>query len=304
MRLLERNDAGDYSLAEFVGDGIPRYAILSHTWGADYEEVTLDDLRNGTGTHKIGYRKVEFCGDEATKDGLRYFWVDTCCIDKSSSAELSEAINSMFAWYRDAARCYVYLSDVSSASEVTSGAPAQQPWILAFRQSRWFKRGWTLQELVAPVSVDFFSVEGYRLGNKHSLLQELHSIAGISVEALRGRPLGQFSVDERMSWVGHRKTKREEDAAYSLLGIFDVHMPLIYGEGRRKAFARLKKEIDAMLSEEVPALLQDEATNDQGQGQATRRYSGSMFHGGRNVLAGTTTTTGGINNIHVANYGK
>jgi hypothetical protein len=104
MRLLERNDAGDYDLTEFMGDSIPCYAILSHTWGADYKEVTLEDLKNGTSTSKAGYQKLQFCRDQATKDHLRYFWVDTCCIDKSSSAELAEAINSMFAWYRNAVR--------------------------------------------------------------------------------------------------------------------------------------------------------------------------------------------------------
>jgi hypothetical protein len=240
MRLLQRKDDRKYSLTEFMGDAIPRYAILSHTWGADHEEVTLADLEKDTGMTKAGYRKLHFCGDQAAKDGLRYFWVDPCCIDKSSSAELTEAINSMFAWYRDAARCYVYLSDVSTSS-LTSSTPAQQHWNRAFQQSRWFTRGWTLQVLVAPVSVEFFSAEGKRLGNKYSLVQELHGVTEISVQALQGSPLDQLSVDERILWVGQHKTKREEDAAYSLLGIFDVHMPLIHREGRRKAFVRLQK---------------------------------------------------------------
>jgi hypothetical protein len=295
MRLLQRNNDGKYSLREFVGDDIPRYAILSHTWGANHEEVTLADLEKDTGTTKAGYRKLQFCADQATKDGLRYFWVDTCCIDKSSSAELTEAINSMFAWYRDAARCYVYLSDVSTSS-LTSSTPAQQHWNRAFQQSRWFTRGWTLQELVAPVSVEFFSAEGERLGNKYSLVQELRGVTGISVEALQGSPLDELSVDERMSWVGQRKTKREEDAAYSLLGIFDVHMPLIYGEGRRKAFARLRKEIDASSSEERSTLPQNDTS--QSYGQATHAYNGPVFHGpisGRYVVSGTQVTGGTVN---------
>ncbi|KAI4941352.1 hypothetical protein J4E91_010797 [Alternaria rosae] len=248
MRLLQRNDAGDYILTEFIGDNIPHYAILSHTWGADDEEVTLEDLRNGISKSKAGYTKLQFCADRATRDNLRYFWVDTCCIDRSSSAELSEAVNSMFAWYRNAARCYVYLSDVATGS-LTNAAPAQQDWHLAFQQSRWFTRGWTIQELVAPASVEFFSIEGHRLGDKNSLIQELHSITGIGVEALRGRPLVEFSVDERMSWVEQRHTRRAEDAAYSLLGIFDVYMPILYGEGRNRAFARLRKEIQAWNSD-------------------------------------------------------
>ncbi|KAH7068389.1 kinesin light chain 1 [Paraphoma chrysanthemicola] len=248
MRLVQRNEDGTYSLTEFIGDAIPRYAILSHTWGEDFDEVTLADLERATGTTKAGYRKLEFCADQAAKDGLRYFWVDTCAIDKSSSAELSEAINSMFKWYRNAARCYVYLSDVSIDS-ITSSLPALQDWYPALQQSRWFTRGWTLQELVAPESVEFFSVQGVRLGDKTSLLHELHGITGISIDALQGTPLNGFSVEERMSWVGQRKTKREEDIAYSLLGIFDVHMPLIYGEGRGKAFARLKRELNACSDE-------------------------------------------------------
>jgi hypothetical protein len=290
MRLLQLNNDGKYSLAEFIGDTTPRYAILSHTWGADHEEVTLADLEKDIGSSKKGYGKLQFCANQAAKHGLRYFWVDTCCIDKSSSAELTEAINSMFAWYRDAARCYVYLADVSTDS-LTSGTPVHEAWYPAFQESRWFARGWTLQELVAPVSVEFFSVEGQRLGNKYSLLQELHSITGISIEALQGSPLGGFGVDERMSWMGQRKTKREEDIAYSLLGIFDVHMPLIYGEGQKNALARLQKEIKVSSGEE-----RKEAA--QNQNQATQSYYGPVFHGpisGRYVVPGTHVTGGTVN---------
>jgi hypothetical protein len=290
MRLLQRNHNSRFTLTEFTGDDIPRYAVLSHTWGADHDEITLADLEKDTDMTKAGYKKLQFCADQAVKHGLRYFWVDTCCIDKSSSAELTEAINSMFAWYRDAARCYVYLSDVSMGS-LTSGTPVYQAWYPAFQQSRWFTRGWTLQELVAPVSVEFFSVEGQRLGNKYSLLQELHSITGISIEALQGSPLGGFGVDERMSWVGLRKTKREEDIAYSLLGIFNVHMPLIYGEGQKHALARLQKEIKVSSGEE-----RNEAA--QNQNQATQSYQGPVFHGpisGRYVIPGTQVTGGTVN---------
>jgi hypothetical protein len=296
MRLLQRKDGDRYSLTEFVGDATPRYAILSHTWGPDQEEATFADLEQDACTTKAGYRKLQFCADQAAKDGLRYFWVDTCCIDKSSSAELSEAINSMFAWYRDAAQCYVYLPDVSTSSLVSS-TPAQQHWNRAFQQSRWFTRGWTLQELVAPVSLEFFSAEGQRLGNRYSLVQELHSVTGISVEALQGsRPLDQLSVDERMSWAGQRKTKREEDAAYSLLGIFDVHMPLIYGEGRRKAFARLQREIDTASSDARSTLTRNDMS--QSYGHATHAYHGPVFHGpisGRYVVPGTHVTGGTVN---------
>ena len=246
MRLLQLEDNSEFSLVEFVGKNIPRYAVLSHTWGADDEEATFKDLVDGVGKSKSGYDKIRFCGKQAAKDDLQFFWVDTCCIDKSSSAELSEAINSMFRWYQDAAKCYVYLSDVSIGNSARNDQ--------SFQKSRWFNRGWTLQELVAPISVEFFSAEGERLGDKGSLVQKIAEITGISVQALQGHPLSQFSIDERMSWAERRETKREEDAAYSLLGIFDIHMPLIYGEGRKKAFIRLQKEIVQSSKDDSPAL--------------------------------------------------
>jgi hypothetical protein len=117
MRLLHTQEDGKFSLAEYLGEQIPPYAILSHTWGEDYEEVSFTDLTESTGTEKTGYKKLQFCGTQAAKDGLEFFWIDTCCIDKSSSAELTEAINSMFRWYSDAAKCYVYLTDVSTSGE-------------------------------------------------------------------------------------------------------------------------------------------------------------------------------------------
>jgi hypothetical protein len=175
---------------------------------------------------------------------LQYFWIDTCCIDKSSSTELQEAINSMFRWYDNAAKCYVYLADVPRPALDTDSQSSQLPWEWSFRKSRWFTRGWTLQELVAPALVEFFSKEGEHLGNKRSLERHIHEVTGIPVKALRGSPLSYFSARERMAWAETRETKREEDGAYSLLGIFDVHMPLIYGEGREKSFKRLRVEID------------------------------------------------------------
>jgi len=246
MRLLRLEDDGEFSLVEIVGKNIPHYAILSHTWGADDEEVTFKDAVDGAGKSKAGYGKIRFCGKQAANDGLQYFWVDTCCIDKSSSAELSEAINSMFRWYHEAAKCYVYLSDVST-DEFASN-------VLSFQKSRWFTRGWTLQELIAPTSVEFFSSEGDRLGDKNALVQEIAAITGISIRVLQGCPLHQFSVNERMSWAERRETKREEDTAYSLLGIFDIHMPLLYGEGRNKALIRLQKEITESLRDKWPTL--------------------------------------------------
>ena len=192
--------------------------------------------------------KIQFCADKAAADALRYFWIDTCCIDKKNSAEISKAINSMFRWYEKAARCYVYLTDVSAHDGQETPQRGLLPWEATFRKSRWFTRGWTLQELLAPTMVDFFSFEGERLGSKLTLEDIIHDTTGIPRAALRGDPLDGFSRDERMSWAFHRHTKEEEDHAYSLLGIFDVSMPLVYGEGRRRltddSRKRLKKSTE------------------------------------------------------------
>lgn len=170
MRLLRLEDDGGFSLVEFFGSDIPRYAILSHTWGADHEEVTFKDLTEGKGESKPGYRKLTFCRNQAAIDNLQYFWVDTCCIDKSSSSELSEAINSMFSWYHESTICYAYLSDVvdevsHDAENVDKNSGEDTNSILPesakkarervygrgdWTHSRWFTRGWTLQELIAP----------------------------------------------------------------------------------------------------------------------------------------------------------
>ncbi|KAF4958769.1 hypothetical protein FGADI_2113 [Fusarium gaditjirri] len=237
-------DNGDLRLADFVGDYIPPYTILSHTWGKDCDEVTFQDMVESKGKGKVGYEKLRFCEKQSANDNIKFFWVDTCCIDKTSSAELSGAINSMYHWYREAEKCYVYLSDVSINSSVENTESSQQTWVTAFRQSRWFTRGWTLQELVAPSWVEFFSLEGERLGDRESMIQELEEITGVNMQALQGSPLSRFALEERMSWARGRETKREEDAAYSLLGIFGVHMPLVYGEGRRNAFIRLQRVIE------------------------------------------------------------
>ncbi|KAK3364027.1 WD40-repeat-containing domain protein [Lasiosphaeria hispida] len=237
MRLLERDDAGKIRLTEdLLNDNIPPYAILSHTWGR--EEVVFAELKDGSGESKAGYAKIKFCGDQAQLDGLKYFWVDTCCIDKSNNTELQEAINSMFRWYRHAAKCYVYLTDVS-----TRTPDDQSSWGPAFQGSRWFTRGWTLQELIAPKSIEFFSKESMRLGDRNTLEEHIHNVTGVPIETLRGGPLSNVSVSDRMAWIGKRNTTREEDKAYSLLGIFNVFMPLIYGEGEESAFRRLQEEI-------------------------------------------------------------
>ncbi|KAJ4315012.1 hypothetical protein N0V94_006178 [Neodidymelliopsis sp. IMI 364377] len=246
MRLLHFNDDDSLSLVEFLGNDIPPFAILSHTWYSDSEEYNFQDVVRGTGEERRGYQKVQFCGQQAKRDGLQYFWVDTCCIDKSSSAELTEAINSMFRWYQESEKCYVYLSDVMCYSNGPDDGANR--WKSAFGGSKWFTRGWTLQELIAPRSVSFFSQEGQLLGDKCSLLQTLHEITGITFKALQGDSLSEFGVEERFAWAANRHTKREEDAVYSLLGIFSVYLPLIYGEGKDNALARLRREISGVPS--------------------------------------------------------
>ena len=147
----------------------------------------------------------------------------------------------MFLWYKNAARCYAFLSDVSTP--IADAQRHQSTWEVAFRESRWFARGWTLQELLAPASIDFFSYEHQRLGDKNSLEQQIHEITRIPVAALRGDPLSEFSVPERMAWMAGRQTTQEEDMAYSLIGIFGVAMEFRYGEGKERAQERLQEEM-------------------------------------------------------------
>ena len=247
MRLLTFDEGGKLRLTEDLIDKIPPYAILSHTWSADEDEVTFDDLMTGRGKSKAGYRKVRFCGEQARKDELEYFWVDTCCINKANYTELSEAITSMFRWYGKADKCYVYLSDVKVGDDHERQNP--NTWESVFRRSRWFTRGWTLQELLASSSVEFFSREEKLLGSKMTLEGLVHEITQIPVPALRMKSLSSFSVDERLRWAAGRNTRKAEDKAYCLLGIFNIFMPLIYGE-EKNAFERLKVEIDKSSSEE------------------------------------------------------
>jgi hypothetical protein len=243
MRLLERLSNGDFKLVSFNDENSPPYAILSHTWTED-QEVTHNELVAGIGKDKTGYDKIRFCSGRAVADKLKYFWVDTCCIDKSTSHELSTAINSMFRWYQRASKCYVYLSDVVVPEEVADAEAFRITWAEAFRRSRWFTRGWTLQELLAPPSVELFSKNGKRLGSRISLEREIHDITNIATGALQGQSLAEFSVEERMSWAAQRTTTLKEDRVYCLLGIFGVFLSLIYGEGEAYATLRLREEIE------------------------------------------------------------
>lgn len=241
IRLLQRKPDGEIIFREPTNGPVPAYAILSHTWGG--EEIIYQELKKGKDRSRIvskaGWKKIQFCAQQAARDGLEYFWVDTCCIDKKNAVELGTAINSMFRWYRDAARCYVYLTDVSKSDD-------QRTWEEAFRKSRWFTRGWTLQELVAPRTVDFFDSDGERLGSKLSLESEIHEITGIPNEALRGNALSNFSNKQRRCWAERRNTSVEEDGVYCLIGIFGVSVVPNYGEGRDQTFRRLEDEIHKM----------------------------------------------------------
>ncbi|PIL29179.1 hypothetical protein GSI_09228 [Ganoderma sinense ZZ0214-1] len=172
----------------------------------------------------------------ARANGFRYLWIDSCCIDKSSSSELSEAINSMYLWYAGAAVCYAYLADVPAEED----PHAEGSW---FRDSRWFTRGWTLQELIAPSNLVFLSQDWAILGSKHTLVSLIEGVTGIDGRALLHlESLDKFSVSQRFSWASRRETTRVEDQAYSLLGLFDIHMPIVYGEGKR-AFRHLQEQI-------------------------------------------------------------
>ncbi|KAI0008105.1 HET-domain-containing protein [Xylariaceae sp. FL0662B] len=254
MRLL---NVDTRQLEEFVGEERPHYAILSHTWGR--HEVTFHDLlRSDVETHE-GYAKLHGCCQRARNDGYRYVWIDTCCIDKSSSAELSEGINSMFQWYKQSAICYVYLADVSADDDPFSDSSE-------LRSSRWFTRGWTLQELLAPRALIFFDKAWVQLKvgrldrsvstwpprrtsetfnkyrNPFIVIDLLSEITRIPKLVLDTGNFSQFCAAARLAWAADRRTTRVEDRAYSLLGLLEVNMPLLYGEENR-AFLRLQEEV-------------------------------------------------------------
>jgi hypothetical protein len=237
MRLINTDTL---QLEEFASP--PEYAILSHAW--EEQETSYQDFQTPAKRERqAGFNKIRMAALHARNMGLAYIWVDTCCIDKTSSAELSEAINSMFRWYRDAVVCYAYLADVPKCDDSSAGG-------LKFADSRWFTRGWTLQELIAPSRVEFYGAEWTGLGDKASLASEIHEITRVDEGVLCGESLQNISVARRMSWAANRQTTREEDIAYCLMGIFDVNMPLLYGEGP-KSFVRLQEEILRQIPDET-----------------------------------------------------
>lgn len=232
----------------------PSYAILSHRW-IDGEEVSFEDLTRlpkGAFKTRSGWQKIVFCCQQAQHDGLDFVWIDTCCIDKSSSAELSEAINSMYQWYTEADVCYAYLNDIFAGQPAKHGSDPDYVSLSAARlatcrqimvSSAWFTRAWTLQELLAPRKVIFFDKTYSICGTKQQLESELEWITGVPASVLRSsQVIKQTCVARKMSWAANRRATRVEDVAYSLFGIFEVNLPLLYGEGKR-AFVRLQEEI-------------------------------------------------------------
>ncbi len=229
MRLLH---SSKYQLDEFVEPAIPPYAILSHMWGT--EEVSLHDLQDPSVNAKRGFEKIKKCCDQAQLDKIQWVWIDTCCLDRSNSEEISEAVNSMYKWFENAAVCYAYLSDVSSSDDQIR--PTLQ-------RCRYFTRKWTLQELVAPRSVVFFAEDWVKIGTRSSLHSIISEITGIQSAVLIGeKKPKQCHVSERMAWASNRTATRVEDEAYAMMGLFDIKMPILYGEGSR-AFRRLQDEI-------------------------------------------------------------
>jgi hypothetical protein len=239
MRLI---NVRTFQLEEFAENEVVDYVILSHTWGK--REVTYHEFLSGAWKHDdTRNRKIIRCCARAVFDGFEYCWIDTCCINKDSSAELSEAINSMYKWYAAASICYAYLEDFpeSIIAGGSGGDPGEVEKTMA--RCRWFTRGWTLQELIAPAVVEFYAADWSEIGTKMSMQGAVSRITSIPVDVLtRAKMPRYYNVAERMSWAARRQTTRLEDEAYCLMGLFDVHMPMIYGE-KRRAFRRLQEEI-------------------------------------------------------------
>ncbi|KAL8884929.1 MAG: hypothetical protein Q9215_007124 [Flavoplaca cf. flavocitrina] len=228
---------------EFFDSQTPKYAILSHRWTGN--EVSFQDFDRCKEEQRPSFDKISNCCSLAKNNGYEWVWIDTCCIDKKSSAELSEAINSMYAWYKKADVCYVYLVNVSWSGDWETTRDE-------FRDSAWFTRGWTLQELLAPEDVLFFDFHWRFIGKKDvssangtSLNPHISDVTGISENDLEYKdwnPPESQCVAKKLSWLSRRNTTRIEDMAYCMLGLCDVNMPLLYGEGE-KAFLRLQSEI-------------------------------------------------------------
>ncbi|KAK0644665.1 heterokaryon incompatibility protein-domain-containing protein [Cercophora newfieldiana] len=273
MRLLKtRTEKLEFQ--EFWGVGTPLYAILSHTWGDG--EISFQEVQRGDADpYKAGLAKIIETRAIAAAHGFDYVWIDTCCIDKTSSAELSEAINSMYEWYRKSTLCFAYLSDV-----FLSGDDPDK----SLEKSRWFTRGWTLQELIAPAVVVFLDQNWHQIGTKSTLQRELSYITGIPGKVLLDSDPSTASVAQRMSWASNRQTTRLEDQAYCLMGIFGINMPMLYGEGDR-AFQRLQEEIlKASDDHTIFAWELDPADDSVSDGPCLLATSPQAFRSARNAI--------------------
>ncbi|KAL8899292.1 MAG: hypothetical protein Q9207_006269 [Kuettlingeria erythrocarpa] len=250
MRLLHTETL---EFREFFDSQTPKYAILSHRWTGN--EVSFEEYHHHKNQNGPSFSKIQNCSTFARKEGYQWVWIDTCCIDKRSSAELTEAINSMYAWYQKSAVCYAYLVDVVMLQDEHRKWNASRE---EFRQSAWFTRGWTLQELLAPNRIVFLD-HGWRVigsidrglkidtspeyppSQGESLIDDISHATGINETDLYNSG-GSTCVARKMSWLSRRETTRIEDMAYCVLGLCGVNMPLLYGEGD-KAFKRLQLEI-------------------------------------------------------------
>jgi len=216
-------------MREFTDEDIPPYVIVSHRWRED--EVTYQDFEHNTFSRRHGYHKIKESCRIALEANYNWVWLDTCCIDKRNFTELNEAINAMYKWYQKASLCVAYLFDYVHGHDELAN-------------SSWFTRCWTLQELIAPRRVEFYDQNWKFFGSKNRLCEQIATITWIGVEVLRCRadPTTACTVAVRLSWAARRKASRVEDEAYSLLGLFALSMPTLYGSGE-KAFQMFLEEV-------------------------------------------------------------
>ncbi|KAF9474487.1 hypothetical protein BDN70DRAFT_815594, partial [Pholiota conissans] len=237
------NKAEIAALTEFISVHA-RYVILSHTWLHDTSgEVTYAKWKSGNfDKNSPGYQKLAtFCKVAAKDHGITLAWMDTICINKDSSAELDESIRSMYKWYRDSSVCITYLAQTTHVSHI--------------RDDLWFTRGWTLQELLAPPRIKFYGADWLQLipweySDKHvqDAQEEIFAATTITSRELQvfqdqGHEWKKIPISRKMQWTANRQVTREEDTAYSMMGIFDVSISIAYGEGAQRAFFRLVRQI-------------------------------------------------------------
>ncbi|OAX35521.1 hypothetical protein K503DRAFT_364265 [Rhizopogon vinicolor AM-OR11-026] len=220
-----------------------RCVMLSHRW--EENEPLLHNIqdKNVYELHALsGIAKSQSFCKTARDAGYRWAWIDTCCIDQTNNVEVQQSVNSMFLWYRHAALTIIYLSDVPRSSK--SGALAM---------SIWNKRGWTVQEFLAPKVVLFYQHDWTLYLDDRSpnhkdcpaIMRELGDATGIDAQALGAFYPGMRGARDKLQWVSRRVTTLQEDVAYSLFGIFDVHLAVIYGEKKHNALGRLLQEVVA-----------------------------------------------------------